>query len=553
MTGRSPGLKVFVSIALVAMTFAGLVSCGGGPGMPRLPSQAAPDQAAPDQAAPDQAAPDQAAPDQAAPDQAAPDQAAPDLVVESPSVSNSDPAIGAMITLSATARNGGATASAGTTLRFYRSTDATITTTDTEVEIQPVAALSPSDSSAHSISLEAPATAGTYYYGACVDAVTDESDTTSNCSAAVEVNVSAAAPQMQAQPDLVVEFGVSDLAPAPGATFTLFATVSNDGEGASAATTVRYYQSQDATITTSDTEVGTGEVEALAASGSSSRKSSVDVTAPATAGTYYYGACVDAVTDESDATNNCSSSVEETVQVSDGLPVVRIYGVSGAVTEGTSARFGVTVTPTPTAALTVSLSYSEHALTEDSIILYYEPRDTTVTVNAGSSSATLTVDTIDDSDEDGNSWLSVWVNHAIGYTHEENHTSLVVVAIVDDDVPAGDPVLSITAVSASVSEGTAVEFTLTAIPPPATDVTVGYRMHETGSTLSATLLPGWTPGTLTISANQRTATLSFATVNDSTDEDDSEVFVTLRGVDTYPDGVIFGEPSYAYVTVLDDD
>ena len=35
--------------------------------------------------------------------------------------------------------------------------------------------------------------------------------------------------------------------------------------------------------------------------------------APSTPGTYYYGACVDAVTGESDTTNNCSGSVSVTV------------------------------------------------------------------------------------------------------------------------------------------------------------------------------------------------------------------------------------------------
>ena len=48
----------------------------------------------------------------------------------------------------------------------------------------------------------------------------------------------------------------------------------------------------------------------LAASGTSSQ--SVDLTAPGP-GTYYYGACVDALTDESDTTNNCSTSVVVTV------------------------------------------------------------------------------------------------------------------------------------------------------------------------------------------------------------------------------------------------
>ena len=155
----------------------------------------------------------------------------------------------------------------------------------------------------------APATSGTYYYGACVDTVTGESDTTNNCSSSVRVTVREPEP---GEPDLVVVApSVSDSGPTVGATFTLSATITNDGEGTSAATTLRYYQSTDATITTSDTEAGSTAVAGLAALGSTNE--SVDVTAPATAGTYYYGACVDAVADESDTTNNCSSSVQVTV------------------------------------------------------------------------------------------------------------------------------------------------------------------------------------------------------------------------------------------------
>ena len=47
----------------------------------------------------------------------------------------------------------------------------------------------------------------------------------------------------------------------------------------------------DATIATSDSAVGTDPVAELSAAGSNSQ--SVDLTAPSTSGTYYYGACVD--------------------------------------------------------------------------------------------------------------------------------------------------------------------------------------------------------------------------------------------------------------------
>ena len=229
----------------------------------------------------------------------------PDLVLAAPTVSDSGPVAGASFTLSATVRNAGEGASAATTLRYYRSTDVTIATSDTEVGTDAVTGLAAAGSSDQSVDLTAPDTSGTYYYGACVDAVTDESDTTNNCSSSVQVTV-------PDKPDLVVAAPtVSDSGPAAGASFTLSATVRNDGEGASAATTLRYYRSTDATIATSDTPVGTAAVAGLAAAGSSSQ--SVDLTAPDTSGTYYYGACVDTVTGESDMTNNCSSSVQVTV------------------------------------------------------------------------------------------------------------------------------------------------------------------------------------------------------------------------------------------------
>ena len=230
----------------------------------------------------------------------------PDLAVDAPTVSDNSPAAGASFTLRATVRNQGDGASGSTTLRYYRSTDAGITTSDTEVGTDPVNGLSASGTSAESISLTAPS-AGTYYYGACVAAVTGESDTGNNCSSSVQVTVS----PVPTTPDLAVDApSVTNGNPTPGATFTLRATVRNRGSGASGSTTLRYYRSTDATISTSDTEVGTDQVNGLSASGSSAE--SISLTAPS-AGTYYYGACVDAVTGESDTGNNCSSSVQVTV------------------------------------------------------------------------------------------------------------------------------------------------------------------------------------------------------------------------------------------------
>ena len=116
---------------------------------------------------------------------------APDLVVDAPTVSTSAPTAGARFTLSATVRNQGNGPSSFTTLRYYQSTDSTITTGDTQVGTDSVFRLDASESEDENVSLDAPSTPGTYYYGACVDSVSDESDTTNNCSDAAKLTVSA--------------------------------------------------------------------------------------------------------------------------------------------------------------------------------------------------------------------------------------------------------------------------------------------------------------------------------------------------------------------------
>ena len=232
---------------------------------------------------------------------------APDLVVDVPTVDASAPAAGARFTLNATVRNQGSGSSAFTTLRYYQSSDSTITTGDAEVGTDSVSSLDASESGDESISLTASSTPGTYYYGACVDSVSDESDTINNCSSAVTVTVGAAP-----APDLVVDAPTVDTnAPAAGASFTLSATVRNQGNGSADSTTLRYYQSSDSTITTGDTEVGTDSVFRLDASESGDEW--ISLTAPSAPGTYYYGACVEAVSGESDTTNNCSAAVTVTV------------------------------------------------------------------------------------------------------------------------------------------------------------------------------------------------------------------------------------------------
>ena len=85
-------------------------------------------------------------------------------------------------------------------------------------------------------------------------------------------------------PDLVVQPpSVSDSSLNAGQAFTLRATVRNQGDGQSAATTLRWYRSSNTTISTADTRVGTDAVRGLSASGTNPE--SISLTAPSSAGT----------------------------------------------------------------------------------------------------------------------------------------------------------------------------------------------------------------------------------------------------------------------------
>ena len=108
--------------------------------------------------------------------------------------------------------------------------------------------------------------------------------------------------------------GVLDEPVEPGWQLGLGAAVQNIGSVAAPSTRVRYYQSGDSAISARDTEVAQDDVIPLD-SGSLQGNAAI-VLAPASPGTYYYGACVESVREEEDDSNNCSDGFEVVVRSS---------------------------------------------------------------------------------------------------------------------------------------------------------------------------------------------------------------------------------------------
>ena len=180
-----------------------------------------------------------------------------------------------------------------------------------------------------------------------------------NVTGGTRTTTTTTTPVTTTTPDL--EMGtvvVSDENLSSGSHFTLSTSVTNEGDGDSEATTIRFYRSTDSTITSSDTQQSSSPVIPLAAQGQEVTAISVSLTAPSEEGTYYYGACVDSVTGETDTADNCSASVTVTVTVT----VTVNRPATGAPTISGTAQVGQTLT-TSTSAITdpdglTNVSYS---------------------------------------------------------------------------------------------------------------------------------------------------------------------------------------------------
>ena len=135
--------------------------------------------------------------------------------------------------------------------------------------------------------------------------------------------------------------------------------------------------------------------------------------------------------------------------------------------------------------------------------------------------------------------IKVRVNFTDDLGHAEELESELTAIVITPVVP----VLTISA-NASVTEGTAATFTITATPAPTTALIVNVNITQTGNVLSGT-----PASTISFNASQTTATLTAATDDDNVDEEASAVTAALQT----GTGYTVGDPSSASVTVEDND
>ena len=209
------------------------------------------------------------------------------------------------------------------------------------------------------------------------------------------------------------------------------------------------------------------------------------------------------------------------ITITDDDPQPRLSISSPSAVEGTALTFTVRLNAASGKAVTVAYADAGTG-TATSGTDYTALTAGTLTFAAGTTSQTIAVSVTDDSDDEQNETVIVTLSSA---TNATISTAQGTGTIIDDD---GMPALSIG--SPSVIEGATgatLTFRVYLRPAHTAQVTVAYADASTGTATSGTDYTALTAGTLTFAASDTIQTIPVSVTDDSDDEPNETVIVTL--------------------------
>ena len=236
---------------------------------------------------------------------------------------------------------------------------------------------------------------------------------------------------------------------------------------------------------------------------------------------------------------------ETAAPITSNLPRISLDGGS-AVTEGAAASFTVNAAPAPTARLTVNVEVIEPP--GQDFVAASEERVRTVTLNAGATSATFTVPTVNDSTDEADGVVQVYVNDGTGYIADQG----AVVNVNDNDGtgPPTTPAASFASASSSAAENAGTHnVTVDISPAPSSALTLGYSVSGTATAGSGNDFTIQNSGSLSVAAGATSVTIPVAIIDDSATENAETVILTLSG----GTGYTVGNPSVYTLTITDND
>ena len=224
------------------------------------------------------------------------------------------------------------------------------------------------------------------------------------------------------------------------------------------------------------------------------------------------------------------------------LPRISLDG-GPDVTEGSPASFTVNADPAPTSSLTVSVEVFEPP--GQDFVAASQERARTVVLNAGATSATFTVPTVDDNTDEDDGYVQAFVNDGAGYVAGQGSA----VRVLDNDDPIPGAFFRSTSSDAVEHGGTHEVRVELNYPAPSGGLTLRYSISGTATAGSGNDFTIQNAGTVTVAARANTATIPVAINDDSLQENAETVILTLIG----GTGYTVDSPSVHTLTIEDND
>ena len=228
-----------------------------------------------------------------------------------------------------------------------------------------------------------------------------------------------------------------------------------------------------------------------------------------------------------------SSKGSATLAVADDdVPELSIAS-DGNVTEGSAASFTISASPTPHTALTANVDVTAAG----SFGVTTGARTVTIPT---SGSQSFTVSTSGDTTDEPHGSVTATLSSGTGYTVSSSAGSASATVSDNDDPPPAERVVSITAGS-DITEGDDASFTVTVSPQPSSSMPVSLTVSQSGA-----VLPINSARHILISNYlSRPVTIKVRTVDDSTDEADGTVTVTVDDIQGYAVSTTAGSATLA--------
>ena len=224
-----------------------------------------------------------------------------------------------------------------------------------------------------------------------------------------------------------------------------------------------------------------------------------------------------------------------TITDDDATPDVVIGDAT--ITEGGNLVFDVGLTAASAETVTVTVSTSDATANAPAD---YQATTVTVTFDPGAMAATVTVPTTADTVAEPDETLTLAVTASTGTVGDTSDTGTG--TITDDDTP------DVAIGDATVTEGTNLEFTVELTNASSVDTIVTLATTDVTAVAPADY-PG-TSAQVTIPAGDLTATFVVPTTDDSTDEPDETLTVSVLSVDS---GFVADSSDTGLGTITDDD